>query len=112
MNGKRLWFAAAVLLLALLCAGSAFAADTLKFQMELSSNRFTEPKTIYVSVTITNTSDRELPGPVTLYDLDGNRIEEFGEPVLASGASKNWSGPLTVTQKELDAGRIVLHSAS
>lgn len=108
MKRKQLWLALALgLVLVLLCAGSALAAtDSLKFNMELSSTKFTEPKTITVSFTVTNASDSETPGPVTLCYPDGSKVEEFGEPVLSRGSSKNWSGPWSVTQEELDAGKI------
>ena len=96
-----------VLVLGLLCAGFALAeSDSLKFNMELSSSKFTEPKTITVSITVTNTGESDLPGPVTLYYPSGKQVEEFGSPTLTVGASKNWSGPWTVTQKELEAGKI------
>ena len=108
MKRKQLWLALALgLVLVLLCAGSALAAtDSLKFNMELSSTKFSEPKTVTVSFTITNVSDSETPGPVTLCYPDGEKVTEFGEPVLGVGSSKNWSGPWSVTQDELDAGKI------
>ncbi len=108
MKKKQLGLVLAlVLALALLCAASALAAsDSLKFNMELSSSKFTEPKTITVSITVTNAGEGDLPGPVTLYYPSGKQVEEFGSPVLTVGASKNWSGPWTVTQKELEAGKI------
>ena len=108
MKRKQLWLALALgLVLVLLCAGSALAAtDSLKFEMELNSEKFTEPKTITVSFTVTNVSDRETPGLVTLCYPNGDKVEEFGEAVLAPGSSKNWSGPWSVTQKELEAGKI------
>ena len=94
MKRKQLWLALALgLVLVLLCAGSALAAtDSLKFEMELNSEKFTEPKTITVSFTVTNVSDRETPGLVTLCYPNGDKVEEFGEAVLAPGSSKNWEG--------------------
>ena len=108
MKKKQLGLVLAlVLVLALLCAGFALAeSDSLKFNMELSSSKFTEPKTITVSITVTNVGESDLPGPVTLYYPSGKQVEEFGSPTLTVGASKNWSGPWTVTQKELEAGKI------
>ena len=108
MNKKRLWLSLALgLVLVLLCAGTALAAgESLKYNMELSSSVFTEPKTITISFTVTNIGEKELPGPVTLYYPSGKQVEEFGAPVLSAGSSKNWSGPWSVTQKELDAGAI------
>lgn len=108
MNRKRLWLALALCIaLILLATGSALAAnDSLKFNMELSSSKFTEPKTITVSITVSNAGESDLPGPVTLYYPSGKQVEEFGSPTLTVGSSKNWSGPWSVTQKELDEGKI------
>lgn len=108
MSRKRLWLALALgIALILLVTGSALAAnDSLKFNMELSSSKFTEPKTITVSVTVSNAGESDLPGPVTLYYPSGKQVEEFGSPTLTVGSSKNWSGPWSVTQKELDEGKI------
>ena len=112
MKKKQLWLALALVLgLVLLCAGSAFAAaGSLDFKMELSSQEFFEPKTITISFTVTNTSNSEMPGPVMLYYPDGTQVEEFGAPVLGAGSSKNWSGPWSVTQEELVAGKICFSS--
>ena len=108
MKSKRLWLALALgLILALLCGSVALAAeDSLKFDMELSDNRFTEPKTITVSITVTNAGEGDLPGPVTLYYPSGKQVEEFGSPTLTVGASRNWSGPWTPTREDLETGYI------
>ena len=108
MNRRRLWLALALgIALILLVTGSALAAnESLKFNMELSSSKFTEPKTITVSITVSNAGESDLPGPVTLYYPSGKQVEEFGSPTLTAGSSKNWSGPWSVTQKELDEGKI------
>ena len=90
----------------LLCASAALADDPMKVSMELSTNKFNAPKTIKVSITVTNVGDVDMPSPVTLYYPSGKKVEEFGAPTLAVGASKNWSGDWTVTQKELEAGKI------
>ena len=112
MNKRRLLTAlTVVLMLVLLLVSGAYAAtendgDPVKLQMELSAKEFSEPKTITVSITVTNTSDAELPGPVSLYYPDGKQIEEFGEPVLAAGASKPVTVTWKVTQAQLEAGKL------
>ena len=107
MNRKRLFLALALgIALVLLIASAAFADSPIKVSMELSSSKFSGPKTVTVSITVTNVGDGDLPGPVTLYYPDGNKIEEFGSPTLSVGSSKRWSGEWTVTQKELDAGKV------
>ena len=103
---KRRAFLTAVLvfLVVLLTAALALAEDDhLKVSMELSNNRFSEPgEEITVSIGVTNVSDEKAPSAVTLYYPNGEQVEEFGAPVLSAGSSKNWSGPWSVTQKELD----------
>ena len=107
MNRKRLFLALALgIALVLLCASAALADDPMKVSMELSTNKFTAPKTIKVSITVTNIGDGDMPSPVELYYPSGKKVEEFGSPTLSVGASKNWSGDWTVTQQELDAGKI------
>ena len=104
---KRLCFAIlAGLVLAALCLSAALAADPLKVSMELSASRFSAPETIAVSISVTNTGSCDLAGPVTLYDPDGRMVEAFGTPTLAAGESRNWTGEWTVTQSQLEAGKI------
>ena len=107
MIRKRLLLALVLgIALVLLCASAALADDPMKVSMELSTNKFSAPRSITVSITVTNVGDVDMPGPVTLYYPSGKKVEEFGSPTLAVGASKNWSGEWTVTQKELEAGKI------
>ena len=107
MIRKRLLLALVLgIALVLLCISAALADDPMKVSMELSTNKFTEPKTIKVSITVTNVGDVDMPGPVKLYYPSGKQVQEFGSPTLAVGASKNWSGDWTVTQNELEAGKI------
>ena len=107
MIRKRLLLALVLgIALVLLCASAALADDPMKVSMELSTNKFSAPKSITVSITVTNVGDVDMPGPVTLYYPSGKKVEEFGSPTLAVGASKNWPGEWTVTQKELEAGKI------
>jgi len=107
---KRIWIAIlAVLMMVLLCA-PALAAEgaeaMLKVSMEISTNEFSGPKEISVTIKLTNTSEKDTPGPVTLYYPDGKIIEEFGAEVLAAGQSKSWSGTWNVTQAQLEKQKI------
>ena len=93
MNRKRLFLVLALgIALVLLCVSAALAEDPIKVSMELSKYKFSGPETITVSITVTNIGDGDMPGPVTLYYPSGKKIEEFGSPTLAVGASKRWSG--------------------
>ena len=108
MNRKRLILALALgIALVLVCVAAAFAAEKpIKVSMELSKSKFSGPETINVSITVTNVGDGDMPSPVTLYYPNSKKIEEFGSPTLSVGASKRWSGKWTVTQEELDAGKV------
>ena len=104
---KRLIFLSVLLLVMLgLVAVASAADDPVKVSMELSSNSFSTPKEITVSITVTNTGESDMPGPVTLYYPSGKQVEEFGSPTLSVGASQNWSGTWKVTQAQLEAGKV------
>ena len=107
MNRKRLFLALALgIALVLLCASAALADKPIKVSMEMSSSKFSGPKTVNVSITVTNVGEGDMPGPVELYYPSGKKIEEFGSPTLSVGASKNWKGEWTVTKSELEAGKV------
>ncbi len=107
MNRKRLFLVLALgIALVLLCVSAALAEDPIKISMELSKYKFSGPETITVSITVTNIGDGDMPGPVTLLYPSGKKIEEFGSPTLAVGASKRWTGEWKVTQDQLDAGKV------
>ena len=78
----------------------------MNIDMEFDTWEFSEPQTIQAYITISNTGDSEWPGPVTLYYPNMEQVEEFGSPILAAGASKTWLGSWTVTQNELNAGKV------
>lgn len=105
---RKILFLVLTLVLVLL-AGLAVAdavSDPVKISMELSKNKFTEPGPVTVSITLSNVGEGDLPGPITLYYPSGKKVEEFGSPTLSVGSSKNWSGTWTVTQSELDNGKL------
>ena len=107
MNRKRLFLALALgIALVLLCISAALAEDPIKVSMELSKYKFSGPETITVSITVTNIGDGDMPAPVKLYYPSGKQIEEFGAPTLSVGGSKRWTGDWTVTQDQLDAGKV------
>jgi uncharacterized repeat protein (TIGR01451 family) len=107
MNRKRLFLALALgIALILVCVSAALADSPVKVSMELSAYKFKGPQTIDVSITVTNVGDGDLPGPVTLYYPNGEKVDEFGSPTLTVGSSKRWTGEWKVTQAELDAGKV------
>ena len=106
---KRILMLCAIALLALaLCApvlcASAADEDPVSLTMELSNNRFTGPEEVTVTIKVTNITEADMPGPVTLYYPDGSMVQEFGSPTLAAGQSQTWTGTWTVTDAELQSG--------
>lgn len=78
----------------------------LEYSMELIKHRFTDPETVIVSITVTNTGNQETDSPVCLYDPDGVIIDSFGSPVLGAGESRQWIGKWRITRNQLRAGKI------
>ena len=94
-------------LLAVCLMGAAMAASNVpEVAVVLSTNRFSGPQEVTITIRVTNTADTDMPGKVCLFDPSGKQISEFGEPVLAAGASKSWTGTWFVTEEQLAEGRI------
>ena len=109
---KRIMMMCALVLMALalclpfLCAEAEQTTGIINYTMELSNNRFTGPEDITVTIKVTNVSDQDMPGPVTLYYPDGTMVLEFGSPTLASGQSQSWTGTWGVTMSQLEMNKI------
>ncbi|MBQ8200813.1 MAG: hypothetical protein IJZ74_03490 [Clostridia bacterium] len=95
-----------ILLVLGLCGAAMAASDPIALEMELSNERFSGPAEVTVTIRVTNTGDTDMPGPMALYYPNGSRVEEFGTPTLAAGASASWTGTWTVTQEQLTQGRL------
>lgn len=106
MKQRILFCLSLALLLTVLLCGTAFAANIPAVDMQLSETRLSGPKEITVTISVTNTADTDMPGPIALYDPEGRRIEDFGTPTLSSGATKSWTGTWFVTEEQLSEGRI------
>lgn len=77
---------------------------------EPSPKTLTGPGTVQVNISISNSSDSSMPVNVTLFDPNQNVCTSFGSGGTASlpqGQADTYSGSWSVTQKELDAGKIV-----
>lgn len=108
---RRLLFSlllAAALVLGLVsCALADYVP--IKISMSVSPKSMSGPRTVDVSVKITNVGDSDLPGSVSLLDPAGNAVTDFGDggsTTLSLGASMTWSGTWKVTEKQLNAGKI------
>ena len=108
MKKRILVLVTLVALLVLGLSGAAMAAeDPIKLQMELSATRFSGPAEVTVTISVTNTTDEDMPGPLALYYPTGKMISDFGTPTLAAGQTLTWSGPWTVTEEQIQAGKVV-----
>lgn len=99
-----------ICLLVLLCMLSAALAEEdcpIAFQMELSQTMLDGPQEVDVTVTVTNVSGEDMPGPLALYNPDGRIIEEFDTPTLKAGESQSWQGNWFVTEEQLQMGKVI-----
>ena len=96
----------ALLLFAPVLSAGAEEPDPVSVVMDISNNRFTGPEEITVSIKVTNVTDADMPGPVSLYYPDGVLVQDFGNPTLAAGQTQSWTGTWTVTQGQLDLGKV------
>ncbi len=109
--------ASAVLLLAILlivsgamaAVSSAEGMEAVAFNMEATGTEMTGPGDITVQVRVTNTTGTDMTDPVTLYGPSGDVITGFGENgsvTLKAEQQYPWSGTYTVSQEELESGRL------
>ena len=108
---KRMAVLAAVLLAVLACLGIAGAeaakGQVLRVQMIVSPTSLKKGDTVRAAVSLTNVSGKDFPGAMTLSDPNDRQITGFGEPVLKDGESASWIGEWTVTEKDLEEGKLV-----
>lgn len=108
MNKTRILILFAILLSLLgVCALAETAVTAPQVQAVLSQSSFTAPGPVDVTITVTNASGADMTGPCALYDPDGLRITDFGQPTLKAGESAVWSGTWNVTESQLAQGKIV-----
>ena len=64
----------------LLLAGVAMAdtADPIVTSMELSPSKLTGPGQVNVTITISNSGDKDLTDPIVLYDPAAQIVSDFG----------------------------------
>ncbi len=107
MKNRILVLVAALLFVLGLCSVAMAAEDPIKLQMELSATRFSGPAEVTVNISVSNTTDEDMPGPLALYYPSGKIIEEFGTPTLSAGQTMTWQGTWTVTEDQIKAGRVI-----
>lgn len=85
------------------------ADDPVVFEMKVSPDKLTAPGEVKVSLSVANSSDRDMAYPVTLYDPADNVVGGFGDGGsyrLTAGGRRTWEGTWNVTEAQLDAGEI------
>ena len=105
----KAWLLCLTVLLTLLCAVNALADEPIAVEMEVSQTQLTGVGTVRVSINVFNIADDGSTISVTLYDPDKNVCSSFGSggtANLAPGNGASYSGSWTVTQAQLDAGKI------
>jgi len=105
MKKRLLVFVAVLLALLAMCATAMAYEDPVKITIAME-NTFSKPQEVDAVITISNTSDVDLPGPLTLYYADGRQVEEIGSPTLAAGSVVSCNIKLNVTEEQLEAGKI------
>ncbi len=96
------------LLCALLAACAAIAEhdDPVRVSMEFSTDVFTAPAEIGVTIRVSNDGSADLPGPVTLYDPAGRQVADFGEYMMSANETYIWHGRWFVTGQQLEKGKV------
>lgn len=77
--------------------------------IELSPEFLVGPGDVTVTITISNTTDKDLQDPVVLFSPQAEVISDFGDNgsvTLKAGESKTWTGTYSVNERELDQGYI------
>ena len=103
-----------VLAVFMLLAGFAAAetTDPIVASMELTPSKITGPGEVTVTITISNSSDKDLQDPVVLYDPAAQIVADFGtngSAMLKAGETRTWTGKYDVNQRTLDNGFVVYY---
>nr|MBR4281075.1 hypothetical protein [Clostridia bacterium] len=107
MKKRILVLAALMALIVLGLFSVAVAEEPVSMKMDLSATRFSGPAEVKVTISVSNTTDADMPGPLALYYPNGKMISEFGTPTLAAGQTKTWEGTWMVTEEQIKAGKVL-----
>ena len=108
---KRILIAliACVVLLFGLCALANADMVPVKMDISVSPSSMSAPRSIEVTVKVTNIGDDDLPGSVTLYGPNGKVVTDFGDggsTTLKIGASHSDKISWAVTEAQLNNGKL------
>lgn len=109
---KMIKFAGLLLMTVLLfgvCSQALAVTDPVEFTMQVTPDSLTAPGDVQVSLKVANAGNADMKDPVTLYDPAGNVVASFGDGgsvILPAGAFKTWEGTWSVTEDQLDQGKV------
>lgn len=69
-------------------------------------NTLVEPGPVDVTIKVYNSGDTDMQSPMTLYDPNGEAVENFVDVTLAAGQSQRWNGTWNVSQEEMAEGKL------
>ena len=110
MKKKLLAFALLFTAILAFCAFSSAVTDPIVTTMEVSPSSLSEPGDVTITITISNSGDKDMDNPLTLFDPTSQVIKDFGDDgsvTLKAGETKTWTGTWTVNQRTLENGQIV-----
>ena len=70
-------------------------------KMQVTPNHVLAGDAVMVDITLTNNTKEAFLSPITLYDPDGNPVDDFDGTILQPGESVSWSGFWIVTEEQL-----------
>ena len=69
-------------------------------------NTLVEPGPVDVTIKVYNSGDTDMQSPMTLYDPNGEAVENFVDVTLAAGQCQSWNGTWNVSQEEMAEGKL------
>ncbi len=106
MKKRTLWtvFATAAIMLIVLIGTAGAASSEVGITFLLSTNKPAAGETIQADISLTNNLGYDLPTDLILYDPAGKELKNYGP--LKAGDKVKWKGKWTVTEKQIEEGRI------
>ena len=83
--------------------------DPVTCAIELSPEYLSGPGEVNVTITVSNTTDKDLQDPVILFSPQADILTDFGNggsAILKAGESQTWTGTYSINDRELDQGFI------
>lgn len=96
------------LLTAMLCLLAPLAIaegfNPIRISTQAEPQTLTGPQSVTVTIKVVNSGEGNINNPITIFDPNGTQVASWGS--LAIGQSQSWQGSWSVTQDQIDAGRL------